>query len=141
MLRYNTLTGDQFMITTPMNNPSAIVYIFQRTCVQFYKVTTQLFNTSKIILLTIQTFVVTTSGLMTCSTSKLGSIEVRFSCFFPLTRIDFYAHYLEIEWDEQSYLANKDDYPSLNYTLIKLSSGTQGTADFPTTNPHDKVRY
>ncbi|GLD97008.1 hypothetical protein PINS_up005691 [Pythium insidiosum] len=42
----------------------------------------------------------------------------------------FFVNSFDIEWDPQSYLANADSYPDVDYTLLKQSTKTQNISDF-----------
>ncbi|KAJ0407829.1 hypothetical protein P43SY_008290 [Pythium insidiosum] len=42
----------------------------------------------------------------------------------------FFVNSFDIEWDPQSYLANADSYPDVDYTLLKQSTKKQNISDF-----------
>lgn len=54
---------------------------------------------------------------------------------------NFYTTYFDIEWDDQSYLANQAQHPDLDYSFIKSSTGIQKTMDFDGPSPFPKGRY
>jgi len=56
---------------------------------------------------------------------------------------NFYSTYFEIEWDDQSYVANEAQHTDLDYSFIKSSTFTQNIkkADFDTPSPFPKGRY
>jgi len=56
---------------------------------------------------------------------------------------NYYSTYFEIEWDDQSYLANAASHPDLDYSFIQSSTGKQDIhkIDFETPSPFPKGRY
>ncbi|KAH3767138.1 hect e3 ubiquitin [Pelomyxa schiedti] len=117
MLGVNKVDQSQIIVATPLNNPSALAYIWEP--LQIYQ------------------------DMLVDSEDWCGYY------FWPYDVLDkqvggfrnYYAHYFDIEWQAQSYLLNKEQYGSYNYTLMELSSGKQPAYNLPTTNPHDTVRY
>jgi hypothetical protein len=51
----------------------------------------------------------------------------------------FFVNNFEIEWDPQSYAANKEEYPELDYTLLEKSTKKQHQDDFIGPFPNAKV--
>jgi len=54
---------------------------------------------------------------------------------------NYYSTYFEIEWDDQSYAANAEAHPDLDYSFIKKSTFTQKNMTFETPSPFPKQRY
>jgi len=54
---------------------------------------------------------------------------------------NYYSTFFEIEWDNQSYVANEASYPDLDYSYIKSSTATQKAMNFDTPSPFPKQRY
>ena len=51
----------------------------------------------------------------------------------------FYVNGFDIQWHEQSYLANAHMYPDLDYTHVKQSMGTQRNYNFVGPFPFARV--
>ena len=47
----------------------------------------------------------------------------------------FWSEHFTIEWDPQSYVANKDQHPELDYSCLVASSRTQKNDTFATAVP------
>jgi hypothetical protein len=54
---------------------------------------------------------------------------------------NYYSTYFEIEWDDQSYAANAEAHPDLDYSFIKKSTLTQKSMNFETPSPFPQKRY
>jgi len=54
---------------------------------------------------------------------------------------NYYSTYFEIEWYDQSYVANSAAHSEFNYTYIQKSTFTQKNMTFETPSPFPKQRY
>ncbi|KAF4134034.1 hypothetical protein GN958_ATG16716 [Phytophthora infestans] len=52
---------------------------------------------------------------------------------------DFFVNSFDIQWDSQSYAANKDAHPDLDYTLLESSTKTQNHSESLGPFPYAKI--
>jgi len=117
MLRYDTTTEEQDTYCTPFHIPAQIAYWFRPIKAQL--------------------------DVLSDDEDLCGF------WFWPYEMLNkqvgmynnFYTTYFDIEWDDQSYLANAQAHPELNYTYIQSSTFTQKKMDFETPSPFPKARY
>ena len=117
MLRYDTTNGNQDVYCTPFHIPAQIAYWFTPIDKQL--------------------------ELLKDDEDLCGF------WFWPYEMLhkqvgmynNYYSTYFDIEWDDQSYVANADKHPDLDYSFIKSSTATQKSVSFDTPSPFPKARY
>eukprot|EP00727_Mastigamoeba_balamuthi_P003069 m51a1_g1276 hypothetical protein (570) ;mRNA; f:108271-110372 len=113
MLRYDPATKEQRVVTTPLVNPLLIPYMWAPIKAQQERLKNDE-DFCGYYFIPYQTF-------------------DRMFSMFPQTTNSFL---FDIEWDDSSYLSNAGRFPQYDYSLVKMSTGTQKQLNFgPTPSP------